>query len=165
MKPVILVFLLFSALFCSRGAEKISRSGSDLLKIEDLTFGLAFWDKDWNNGVSQQFSPSSVAFPGEGAANTPLGLRRQGTFQTPASGKFEFTETVRRVSDTEQHIRLELKSAEGISAAMLVFRVREFPCLFTGNAPRFSTGGRFFRRRRSSFSAIRGKTGVCFRYR
>ncbi len=159
MKPVILVFLLFSALFCSRGAEKISRSGSDLLKIEDLTFGLAFWDKDWNNGVSQQFSPSSVAFPGEGAANTPLGLRRQGTFQPPASGKFEFTETVRRVSDTEQHIRLELKSAEGISAAMLVFQSSRIPMSVYRERPALFNGREILPEAQKQFFGYPGKNG------
>ena len=97
-----LAILLLSSFFCVFSAGKFTRSEGDLLKMENQTFGLAFWTKDWKNCAFQHSNPACINFPGEGAANTPLGLRRQGIFQTPY-GKFEYTETIKKISDTEQN--------------------------------------------------------------
>lgn len=121
-----LAILLLSSFFCVFSAEKFTRSEGDLLKMENQTFGLAFWTKDWKNCAFQHSNPACINFPGEGAANTPLGLRRHGIFQTPY-GKFEYTETIKKISDTEQNILLKVNSAEGIPTALLTFKSALIP--------------------------------------
>lgn len=154
---------LLSAAVCGSSAEKFTRSSEDLLKIEDLTFGLAFWGENWENGISQHRSPSSVVFPGEGAEKTQLGLSRRGRFQTPASGTFEFSETVRKISDTEQELHLELRSAEGVSTAMLVLKSSVLPLSVYKERPALFNGRKILPEVKKQFSGSPGKNGSLLR--
>lgn len=155
MRKIFIVLFLLTSI-CGFSTEKFTRSEGDLLKIEDLTFGLAFWTKDWKSGVSQHTNPACIVFPGEGAEKTPLGLLRQGSFQTPY-GKFEYTEIIRKISDSEQNILLKVNSADGIPTALLTFRSEKIPLSDYMQKPALFNGKQVVPKEKTEFFGRIGK--------
>ena len=117
------IFLL--GLFCSSLLfAEIVRTPENLIRVENLSFGLLHWDAKWRC-TSQSYSPGSVVFAGEGATSTKAGERRDGTFQV-INGEFQLSETIRRISENEWIIRYRLLSETGIPTQSLAFGAK-FP--------------------------------------
>ncbi len=123
MKKLFSVFIAVIALFDVAGAG-IERAPDGRIQVENLKFGVQVILPDGRS--VEQHQPGVLTFPGEGAEKTEQGLRRYGKFRLTDTAVFDFTETVRRVSDYESTFRYVL-STRGESPTRLFSLVLRIP--------------------------------------
>ena len=117
MKWNCLVLIFSFLLACSADAVPVELRKNGVLKVENLTFSLGFYNPKWvfgSHNVSIKMQSES---------------QREGIFRVPG-GEFRFTETLTKVSARQWNLKIRLDSARAVETYQL-FLGTDSPHLLT----------------------------------
>lgn len=127
MKWNCLVLIFSFLLACSADAVPVELRKNGVLKVENLTFSLGFYNPKWvfgSHNVSIKMQSES---------------QREGIFRVPG-GEFRFTETLTKVSARQWNLKIRLDSARAVETNQL-FLGTDSPHLLTSG---ISVDGKLF---------------------
>lgn len=99
---------------------EIKEVGNALFSFEEQKFGFFHWGKGWSSFDSHLSYPHLIEYAGMPDQDASGERRRIGTFKV-YTGKFDFVEKFRKISENEAEFTFEFHSATGVPTEQLAY--------------------------------------------